>query len=64
MVQFNLPSNSKILKGKYFKNKTESQNIKKIHIYRWDPDKKENPKIDTFEVDIKKCGNKVLDILK
>ena len=63
MVQFNLPSNSKILKGKYFKNKTESQNIKKIHIYRWDPDKKENPKIDTFEVDITKCGNKVLDIL-
>ena len=63
MAQFNLPSNSKILKGNYFKNKTEWQNIKKVHIYRWDPDKKENPKIDTFEVDITKCGNKVLDIL-
>jgi len=63
MSQFSLPENSKILKGNYFKDKTESQNIKKINIYRWDPDKKENPKIDTFEVDITKCGNKVLDIL-
>ena len=63
MVQFNLPENSKILKGNYFKDVTGSQNIKKIHIYRWDPDKIENPKIDTFEVDITRCGNKVLDIL-
>ena len=63
MVQFSLPENSKILKGNYFKDITGSKKIKKIHIYRWDPDKKENPKIDTFEVDIKKCGNKVLDIL-
>jgi len=63
MVQFNLPKNSKILKGNYFKDITGSINIKKINIYRWDPEKNENPKIDTFEVDIKKCGNKVLDIL-
>ena len=63
MVQFNLPKNSKILKGSYFKDKTGSENIKKINIYRWDPDKKENPKIDTFEVNLSKCGNKVLDIL-
>jgi succinate dehydrogenase / fumarate reductase, iron-sulfur subunit len=63
MVQFNLPENSKVLKGNYFKDKTGSKNIKKINIYRWDPDKNENPKIDTFEVDLSKCGNKVLDIL-
>ena len=63
MVQFNLPKNSKIIKGNYFKDTTGSKNLKKINVYRWDPDKKENPKIDTFEVDITKCGNKVLDIL-
>ena len=63
MVQFNLPDNSKILKGNNFKDTTGAKNLKKINIYRWDPDKKENPKIDTFEVDITKCGNKVLDIL-
>ena len=63
MVQFNLPENSKILKGNYFKDTTGSKIIKKVNIYRWDPIKKENPKIDTFEVDLTKCGNKVLDIL-
>ena len=39
MVQFNLPENSKVLKGNYFKDTTGSKNIKKINIYRWDPDK-------------------------
>ena len=63
MVQFNLPENSKVIKGNYFKNTTNSKNIKKINIYRWDPSKNENPKIDTFEVDLTSCGNKVLDIL-
>ena len=63
MVQFNLPKNSKILKGQTFKEKTGSQNIKVVHIYRWDPEKKENPREDTFEVDLNTCGNKVLDIL-
>jgi len=63
MVQFNLPENSKILKGNYFKEKTRSSNFKLVHIYRWDPEKKENPREDTFEVNLDNCGNKVLDIL-
>jgi len=63
MVQFNLPQNSKILKGKYFSDKTSSSNIKRVHIYRWSPESNQNPSEDTFEVDLNKCGNKVLDIL-
>ena len=63
MVQFNLPQNSKILKGKYFKDKTGFSNLKLVHIYRWDPEKNENPREDTFEINLDKCGNKVLDIL-
>ena len=55
MVQFNLPENSKILKGKYFKDETGSTNIKLVHVYRWDPSKNENPREDTFEVDLNKC---------
>ena len=39
MVQFNLPQNSKILKGQYFKDQTGSSNLKIVHIYRWDPEK-------------------------
>jgi len=63
MVQFSLPQNSKILKGQYFKDKTGSSNLKIVHIYRWNPEKNDNPREDTFEVDIDTCGNKVLDIL-
>ena len=63
MVQFNLPKNSKILKGQYFKDNSGSKNLKIVHIYRWDPEKNENPREDTFEVNLESCGNKVLDIL-
>ena len=55
MAQFNLPQNSKIEVGKYFKDKTGSSNIKLVHIYRWDPNKNENPREDTFEVDLNTC---------
>ena len=48
MSQFSLPQNSKILKGKHYKDETGSNNIKKVNVYRWDPSKSENPRIDTM----------------
>ena len=63
MAQFSLPQNSKILKGKYYQDKSDSNNLKKVNVYRWDPSKKENPRIDTFEVNMNECGPKVLDVL-
>ena len=63
MVQLNLPENSKIKKGKHFKDKTGSNNIKKVNVYRWDPSTGENPRIDTYEVDMENCPSKVLDVL-
>ena len=63
MAQFSLPQNSKILKGIYYQDKSGSNNLKKVNVYRWDPSKKENPRIDTFEVNMDECGPKVLDIL-
>ena len=63
MVQFTLPQNSKIVVGEYFKDKSNSSNIKKVNIYRWDPSNGKNPRVDTFEVDMDNCGPKVLDIL-
>ena len=63
MVQINLPQNSKIQKGKYFKDKTGSKNIRKVNIYRWDPSTGDNPRIDTYEVDMDNCPSKVLDLL-
>jgi succinate dehydrogenase / fumarate reductase iron-sulfur subunit len=63
MVQFNLPKNSTVKKGKYFSCKNGSKNIKKINVYRWDPEKNENPRLDTYEVDMDECGPMVLDAL-
>ena len=63
MVQINLPKNSEVKKGIYYEDKTGSKNIRKVNVYRWDPSTGDNPRIDTFEVDMINCGPKVLDIL-
>ena len=38
-------------------------NVKKFKIYRFDPDSGENPRYDTFEIDLDDCGPMVLDAL-
>jgi len=61
--KFLLPANSKVGKGKTFKAPAGATRIKKFHIYRWDPETEENPRLDTFEIDLDKCGPMVLDAL-
>lgn len=64
MVQITLPENSKInKKGKNYSCTGASADIKKFNIYRWNPDDKRNPSIDTFDLNIKNCGPMVLDAL-
>ncbi|MGV3278087.1 succinate dehydrogenase iron-sulfur subunit [Rickettsiales bacterium LUAb2] len=61
MVEFALPKNSKVVKGKYFKANEGVTNIKIFEIYRWDPESGENPRIDSFEIDVDDCGPMILD---
>ena len=63
MVQLTLPKNSKVLKGNLFSLETDIAGKKIFKIYRYDPEKKENPRLDTYEIDLKKCGPMVLDAL-
>ena len=63
MVQITLPKNSKIVEGNYFENNSNDNKIKKLKVYRWNPDDKKNPRIDTYEIDLKTCGPMVLDAL-
>ena len=35
MVQFNLPDNSKLTDGDYYKLESENKRVKKFKIYRW-----------------------------
>ncbi|MBO6634716.1 succinate dehydrogenase iron-sulfur subunit [Parvibaculum sp.] len=63
MVQFTLPKNSKITEGDTFKAAPGTKNVKRFRVYRWSPDDTANPRIDTYEVDLDKCGPMVLDAL-
>ena len=63
MVEFTLPQNSKVMEGIEHPSFSEAKDPKKLKIYRWDPDKKENPRLDTYEIDQKQCGPMVLDAL-
>ena len=62
MVQFSLPKNSKVRVGKTWP-KPEGKTIRKFQIYRWDPDTGENPRVDTYFIDMDQCGPMVLDAL-
>jgi succinate dehydrogenase / fumarate reductase iron-sulfur subunit len=63
MSEFTLPANSKIGEGKSWTLPRSAAHVKRFHIYRWDPGKKANPTLDTFEIDLDHCGPMVLDAL-
>jgi succinate dehydrogenase / fumarate reductase iron-sulfur subunit len=63
MAEFTLPKNSRIRPGKHHPRPEEAQRPKTLRIYRWDPDSGENPRIDTYEIDLARCGPMVLDAL-
>ncbi|MGH8187814.1 MAG: 2Fe-2S iron-sulfur cluster-binding protein, partial [Steroidobacteraceae bacterium] len=63
MAQFRLPANSKIRPGKLFKAPAGAKQVRSFKIYRFDPQSGENPRVDTYEVDLASCGPMVLDAL-
>lgn len=63
MAQFNLPANSVVKPGKTYPAATGSGRVKKVVVYRYDPDIPENPRTDTYEIDLDTCGPMVLDAL-
>ena len=63
MAEFTLPANSKITPGKEWPAPAGATRVKTFKVYRWDPDSGANPRIDTFQVDLDKCGPMVLDAI-
>ncbi|MCW5772571.1 MAG: succinate dehydrogenase iron-sulfur subunit [Rhodospirillaceae bacterium] len=63
MAEFSLPKNSKIKPGKTHPAPQSAKRTKKFRVYRYDPDTKNNPQLDTFDVDLDTCGPMVLDAL-
>jgi len=62
MVSFSLPRNSKVQPGKSWP-RSEGGNLRAFRIYRWSPDDGENPRLDTYHVNMDECGPMVLDAL-
>ena len=63
MAEFTLPANSVVKKGKSFPPPDGAKRTRRFRVYRWDPDNGDNPRTDTYEVDLDACGPMVLDAL-
>ncbi len=63
MAEFTLPKNSKITKGQHHAPPSGAGKTRRFKIYRYDPDSGQNPRTDTYDVDMDKCGPMVLDAL-
>ena len=65
MVQFRLPRNSQITEGKVWNRPegSDEKRHKKFQVYRWSPDDGQNPRLDTYYLDLKQTGPMVLDAL-
>lgn len=64
MAEFKLPKNSKIKKGRHHTvPEGSSTKTRRFKIYRYDPDSGDNPRTDTYDVNIEDCGQMVLDAL-
>ena len=61
MVEFALPKNSVLQKGKEFPAPEGATRLRRFEVYRWNPDSGENPRVDTFHIDLDSCGPMVLD---
>jgi len=60
---FGVTRESRIGRGKIWPAPKAATRIRALEIYRYDPDSGENPRLDTFEVDLDDCGPMVLDAL-
>ncbi|MFN4025728.1 MAG: succinate dehydrogenase iron-sulfur subunit [Hyphomonas sp.] len=63
MVQFTLPQNSKVQKGKTWPKPQGATNLREFRIYRYSPEESGNPRWDTYWVDMDKAGTMILDVL-
>ena len=63
MAEFSLPANSRVQTGVTYNAPRDSGSTRSFKVYRYDPDTEENPRIDTYEIDLDDCGPMVLDAL-
>ena len=62
MAEFTLPADSIVKKGRKYEAQG-TQRPKEFTVYRYDPDTEDNPRTDTYAIDLDDCGPMVLDAL-
>jgi succinate dehydrogenase / fumarate reductase iron-sulfur subunit len=60
---FGVSAESRLKHGRTWRAPKSAVRTKSLEVYRYDPDSGENPRIDTYEVDLDDCGPMVLDAL-
>jgi succinate dehydrogenase / fumarate reductase iron-sulfur subunit len=63
MAELRLPPNSVVKAGKLHRAPIRMSQLRNVKIYRYDPDSNENPRLDTYEIDLSTTGPMVLDAL-
>ena len=63
MAEFLLPEKSRVRKGNTWSALAGATNTKQFSVYRWNPEDGENPRMDTYTVDLDESGPMVLDAL-
>jgi succinate dehydrogenase / fumarate reductase iron-sulfur subunit len=63
MASFTLPKNSTVQPGKTWPAPAGAKRIKRIEVYRYDPETGANPRLDVFSIDLDRCAPMVLDAL-
>src|SRR3546814_6907817 len=63
MAEFALPANSRIKPGKTYPAPSDAKRTKTFKIYRWSPDDGQNPRLDSYTIDLDRCGPMVLDAI-
>ncbi|HEY7672040.1 MAG TPA: succinate dehydrogenase iron-sulfur subunit [Gammaproteobacteria bacterium] len=63
MAKFFLPPKSRVKPGKSHDAARSAKHAREFAIYRYDPTSSENPRLDTYRIDMDDCGPMVLDAL-
>lgn len=63
MVQLRLPANSRVTQGQTWNSPGDSGRWKALRVYRWIPEEESLPRLDTYWIDLDRCGPMVLDAL-
>ena len=63
MAEFNLPANSVVKEGKTWPAPEGAKRPKKFIVYRYDPESGDNPRVDTYILDLDDCGPMLLDAI-